>query len=152
MALAGALGKRPRLLMLDEPLADLDPLAREVVLRTLLTECRDQGITVLLSSHVLAELEGVCDHLVLLSEGRIQLAGDVTALLDGHVLLVGPLGVPCPAPPASVVDVQTVDGAQVVHAVAHPMPPQHGWRSLRPRLGQLTLAYMRSGGSAEVAA
>ncbi|WP_237773977.1 ABC transporter ATP-binding protein [Actinosynnema sp. ALI-1.44] len=77
VALALALGKRPRLLLLDEPLADLDPLARETVLRTLIAEARTQGITVVLSSHVLAELEGVCDHLVLLHSGRVLLAGDV---------------------------------------------------------------------------
>nr|WP_199439355.1 ABC transporter ATP-binding protein [Umezawaea beigongshangensis] len=80
VALALALGKRPSLLLLDEPLADLDPLARETVLRTLLAEAREQGITVLLSSHVLAELEGVCDHLVLLHGGRVLLAGDVDQL------------------------------------------------------------------------
>ncbi|WP_250000230.1 ABC transporter ATP-binding protein [Actinoplanes sp. M2I2] len=152
VALAVALGKRPRLLMLDEPLADLDPLAREVVLQTLVTECRNQGITVLLSSHVLAELEGVCDHLVLLSAGRVQLAGYVPELLKGHIVLTGPLETPCPARPESIIDAQTVNGARIVHAVAHPVPPQHGWQVHQPRLGQLTLAYMRSGGSTEVAA
>nr|WP_086663205.1 ABC transporter ATP-binding protein [Lentzea kentuckyensis] len=87
VALALALGKRPRLLLLDEPLADLDPLARETVLRALITEARTQGITVLLSSHVLAELEGVCDHLVLLHKGQILLAGDVDQLsADGTPL------------------------------------------------------------------
>jgi ABC-2 type transport system ATP-binding protein len=84
VALALALGKRPRLLMLDEPLADLDPLARETVLQTLVEECQTQGITVLLSSHVLAELENVCDHLVLLTDGRVRLAGDVDKLLRAH--------------------------------------------------------------------
>ncbi|GLY50709.1 ABC transporter ATP-binding protein [Lentzea sp. NBRC 102530] len=81
VALALALGKRPRLLMLDEPLADLDPLARENVVRMLAQECRTNGITVLLSSHVLAELEDVCDHLVLLADGQVRLAGDVATLL-----------------------------------------------------------------------
>lgn len=84
VALALALGKRPRLLMLDEPLADLDPLARETVLQTLVDEAKTQGITVLLSSHVLAELEDVCDHLVLLTSGRVRLAGDVDELLREH--------------------------------------------------------------------
>ena len=87
VALALALGKRPGLLLLDEPLADLDPLAREAVLRTLLTEARSQGITVVLSSHVLAELEGVCDHLVLLHKGRILPAGDVSRLSANGVPL-----------------------------------------------------------------
>ncbi|RSM86056.1 ABC transporter ATP-binding protein [Kibdelosporangium aridum] len=87
VALALALGKRPSLLVLDEPLADLDPLARETVLRTLIAEARTQGITVLLSSHVLAELEGVCDHLVLLHKGRVLMAGDVNRLsADGTPL------------------------------------------------------------------
>lgn len=80
VAVALALGKRPSLLLLDEPLADLDPLARETVLRVLITEAKTQGITVMLSSHVLAELEGVCDHLVLLHAGRVLLAGDVSEL------------------------------------------------------------------------
>jgi ABC-2 type transport system ATP-binding protein len=80
VALALALGKRPSLLLLDEPLADLDPLARETVLRALMIEARTQGITVVLSSHVLAELEGVCDHLVLLHKGQVLLAGDVSQL------------------------------------------------------------------------
>jgi ABC-2 type transport system ATP-binding protein len=83
VALALALGKRPGLLLLDEPLADLDPLARETVLRALITEAKTQGITVVLSSHVLAELEGVCDHLVLLHKGRVLLAGDVGQLGAG---------------------------------------------------------------------
>jgi ABC-2 type transport system ATP-binding protein len=83
VALALALGRRPRLL-LDEPLADLDPLARETVLQTLVEECRTHDITVLLSSHVLAELEDVCDHLVLLTSGRVLLAGDVDQLLRQH--------------------------------------------------------------------
>jgi len=87
VALALALGKRPSLLLLDEPLADLDPLARETVLRALITEARTQGITVVLSSHVLAELEGVCDHLVLLHKGQILLAGDVNQLSPGGVPL-----------------------------------------------------------------
>ncbi|HEX6343802.1 MAG TPA: ABC transporter ATP-binding protein [Umezawaea sp.] len=87
VALALALGKRPGLLLLDEPLADLDPLARETVLRTLVAEARAQRFTVVLSSHVLAELEGVCDHLVLLHRGRVLLAGDVNRLsADGTPL------------------------------------------------------------------
>jgi ABC-2 type transport system ATP-binding protein len=71
-------------------LADLDPLARETVLRTLITEARTQDITVLLSSHVLAELEGVCDHLILLHKGRILLAGDVNQL-SAHGIPLGEL-------------------------------------------------------------
>ncbi|MCK2237448.1 MULTISPECIES: ABC transporter ATP-binding protein [unclassified Crossiella] len=151
VALALALGKRPRLLMLDEPLADLDPLARQAVLQTLLAECRAQEITVLLSSHVLAELEGVCDHLVLLIGGRVRLAGDVAQLVHEHALLVGPPGQPCPVAPGSVIDTQVVNGAQLVLVPAHAARRQPGWQLHRPRLGHLALSYMRGTGL-EVAA
>jgi ABC-2 type transport system ATP-binding protein len=89
VALALALGRRPELVLLDEPLADLDPLARQQVMQTLMAEVADTGMTVLLSSHVLADLEGVCDFLLLLGEGRIRLAGDVEDLLGTHRLLTG---------------------------------------------------------------
>jgi ABC-2 type transport system ATP-binding protein len=144
VALALALGKRPRLLLLDEPLADLDPLARETVLRSLVEESREQGITVVLSSHVLTELEGVCDHLVLLSAGRVRLSGDVDALLDKHVLLVGPPDGRPPVPPDSVIDIDRTPGSQQVlvpSALANGAP---GWQPYRPTLGHLTLGYMRN--------
>jgi ABC-2 type transport system ATP-binding protein len=151
VALALALGKRPRLLLLDEPLADLDPLARESVLRNLVEESRRQGITVLLSSHVLAELEGVCDHLVLLADGQVRVAGDVEALLDKHVMLVGPPEGPLPVPASSVIDARRTPDGQEVLVPASLAGPASGWRRLRPRLGHLALGYMRDA-SREVAA
>jgi ABC-2 type transport system ATP-binding protein len=90
VALTLALAKRPRLLVLDEPVANLDPLARRDFLRTLMDVVAVEGLTVLLSSHVIAELERVCDHLVLLRDGHVRLAADIDDLLAGHRLLVGP--------------------------------------------------------------
>jgi ABC-2 type transport system ATP-binding protein len=90
VALTLALAKRPRLLVLDEPVANLDPLARRDFLRALMDAVAADGLTVLLSSHVIAELERVCDHLILLREGRVRLAADIDDLLAGHRLLVGP--------------------------------------------------------------
>jgi ABC-2 type transport system ATP-binding protein len=90
VALTLALAKRPRLLVLDEPVANLDPLARRDFLRALMDAVAAEGLTVLLSSHVIAELERVCDHLVLLREGRVRLAADIDDLLASHRLLVGP--------------------------------------------------------------
>jgi ABC-2 type transport system ATP-binding protein len=90
VALVLALAKRPALLVLDEPLASLDPLARRNFLRALMTAVADDGVTVLFSSHVVTELQRVCDHLVLIDEGRIRLDGPIEELLDGHRLLVGP--------------------------------------------------------------
>jgi ABC-2 type transport system ATP-binding protein len=144
VALALALGKRPRLLLLDEPLADLDPLARENVLRTLVQESREQAITVVLSSHVLTELDGVCDHLVLLSAGKVRLSGDVDDLLDKHVLLVGPPDGPPPVPASSVIDIDRTPGAQQVLAPASLADGAPGWQPFRPTLGHLTLGYMRN--------
>jgi ABC-2 type transport system ATP-binding protein len=89
VALALALARRPQLVLLDEPLADLDPLARQQVMQTLMAEVADTGMTVLLSSHVLADLEGVCDFLLLLGGGRVRLAGGVDDLLSTHRLLTG---------------------------------------------------------------
>jgi ABC-2 type transport system ATP-binding protein len=90
LALALALAKRPRLLLLDEPLAALDPLARRHFLATLAEAVAVGGLTVVLSSHLLADLERVCDHLILLAASRVQLCGDIDTLLAEHQVLVGP--------------------------------------------------------------
>jgi ABC-2 type transport system ATP-binding protein len=90
VALALTLAKRPRLLLLDEPVAALDPLARRNFLATLAAAVADGGLTVVLSSHLLADLERVADHLILLAASRVQLCGDIDALLAEHHVLVGP--------------------------------------------------------------
>src|SRR5580700_397661 len=90
LALTLALGRRPRLLVLDEPVAMLDPVARHDFMATVLTAIADDGVSVLLSSHVLADLERVADYLILLSRGRVQVAGEVDDLLAAHRVLTGP--------------------------------------------------------------
>ncbi len=92
VGLSLALAKRPRLLLLDEPVAALDPLARRHFLSTLTTATAEaeDGLTVVLSSHLIADLERVCDHLILLAESRVQLCGDIDELLAEHTVLVGP--------------------------------------------------------------
>ena len=92
VALALTLAKRPRLLLLDEPVAALDPLARRNFLGTLTSAVADAegGLTVVLSSHLVTDLERVCDHLILLSESRVQLCGEIGTLLAEHKVLVGP--------------------------------------------------------------
>src|SRR5204862_749792 len=75
VALTLALAKRPELLLLDEPVASLDPLARREFLNTVMEAVSETGMTVVLSSHIVADLERVCDHLVILSSAHAQLAG-----------------------------------------------------------------------------
>jgi ABC-2 type transport system ATP-binding protein len=84
LALTLALARRPRLLVLDEPVAMLDPIARHDFMSTVMTAMTDDGVSVVLSSHVLTELERVADYLILVSRGQVRLAGEVEDLLAAH--------------------------------------------------------------------
>jgi ABC-2 type transport system ATP-binding protein len=90
VALALTLAKKPSLLLLDEPVAALDPLARRHFLATLAGAVADGGLTVLMSSHLVADMERVADHLIMLAASRVQLCGDIDTLLAEHHVLVGP--------------------------------------------------------------
>jgi ABC-2 type transport system ATP-binding protein len=90
VALTLALAKRPELLVLDEPVASLDPVARREFLNAVLEAVAETGMTVVLSSHIVSELERVCDHLVTLAASRTQLAGPIADIVASHRLLTGP--------------------------------------------------------------
>jgi ABC-2 type transport system ATP-binding protein len=90
VALTLALAKRARVILLDEPVASLDPVARREVMTLLLTRVAETGATVVFSSHVVAELERVCDHLVVISRSQVQLAGEADELIAAHARLIGP--------------------------------------------------------------
>jgi ABC-2 type transport system ATP-binding protein len=90
VALALTLAKRPRLLLLDEPVAALDPLARRHFLAILAEAVARGGLTVVLSSHLVTDLERTCDHLILLASSRVQLCGDIDTVLAEHQVLTGP--------------------------------------------------------------
>jgi ABC-2 type transport system ATP-binding protein len=124
VALALALGKRPELLLLDEPVARLDPLARREFMQGLTEAVAEDGISVLLSSHVVADLERVCDYLVIISGGRVQVAGDLDELLASHHLLVGP----------RLAGETTLPGVEVIKA-SHTERQSSLW--VRGRLSQL---------------
>ncbi len=144
LALTLALARRPRLLVLDEPVAMLDPIARHDFLATVLAAAAEDGVSVLLSSHVLAELERVADYLVLLSRGRVQLAGEVDELLASHRILTGPAAEAETYAERQVVHVRR-GGAQahlLVRATANDPVPR-GWESHPVGLEELTLAYLR---------
>jgi ABC-2 type transport system ATP-binding protein len=90
LALTLAMAKRPGLLILDEPVASLDPLARREFLRLLMETVAEQEASVVLSSHLVADLERVCDYLIVLVASRVQIAGEVSTLLATHHRLSGP--------------------------------------------------------------
>jgi ABC-2 type transport system ATP-binding protein len=98
LALTLGLAKRPELLILDEPVASLDPLARREFLQVLMEAVAEDEISVLLSSHVVSDLERVCDHVVVLVESQVRVAGDVDDLLATHHRLSGPLREPSSLP------------------------------------------------------
>lgn len=149
LALTLALARHPRLLVLDEPTAALDPLARHDFMSTVMTAMADDGVSVVLSSHVLAELERVTDHLVLISHGRVRISGDVDQLRSSHLLVTGPKGQPRDARWRTVQD--TSSGAQerlfVEAPPGHPIPP--GWDARGVSLEELTMAYLREDRRAE---
>jgi ABC-2 type transport system ATP-binding protein len=89
VALALAVAKRPQVLVLDEPLAALDPLARRAFLKTLVASASSTGITVVMSSHLIGELARVSDHLVVIRDGQVRLSGELDQLLDEHRLVAG---------------------------------------------------------------
>jgi ABC-2 type transport system ATP-binding protein len=150
LALTLALARRPQLLVLDEPLANLDPLARHDFMAIVMATVAESGMSVVLSSHVLAELERVADYLILVSGGRVQVAGEVDDLLAGHRVLTGPAS-----------DARMHEELAVVHerrgeAQAHllvrtggptdAVPP--GWEAHPVGLEELVLAYLREPGAA----
>ena len=148
LALTLALARRPRLLVLDEPVAMLDPLARHDFMAIVLTAMADDGVSVVLSSHVLAELERVADYLILLSRGRVQVAGEVDGLLASHRLLTGPTAEAGKYADRPVVHVRR--GAAQAHLLVRasaddPVPP--GFQAHPVGLEELALAYLREPGA-----
>ncbi|MFG2604185.1 ABC transporter ATP-binding protein [Streptomyces sp. NPDC048514] len=142
VALALALGKRPALLLLDEPMADLDPLARHQLMGTLMSEAAQWGTTIAMSSHVVAELEDSCDHLLLVGGGRIRLSGEIDDLLAAHLRVTG-------AADATGLDTHTVVESRVtgrqISALIRPAGPlPAGWRTSAPSLEELVLAHLRN--------
>ncbi|MFI0983427.1 ABC transporter ATP-binding protein [Streptomyces sp. NPDC021093] len=141
VALALCLGKQPDLLLLDEPMADLDPLARHQLMGNLLAEAGESGTTVVISSHILAELEGACDYLFLMEHGRVRLGGETEELLSAHALLSGPVA----ELDADLTVVESkVTGRHMTALVRREGPIRGDWEVIEPTLEELLLAHMRS--------
>jgi ABC-2 type transport system ATP-binding protein len=151
LALTVALARRPALLVLDEPLARLDPLARHDFMASVMAAVAGDSMSVIMSSHVLAELEPIADYLVMLSAGQVQVAGEVDDLLASHRVLTGPAG-----ETGKVADRMCVLQCRQADAQAHllvrttkpaeSVPP--GWEARTVTLQELVLAYLREPGAA----
>jgi ABC-2 type transport system ATP-binding protein len=150
LALTVALARRPRLLILDEPLSSLDPLARHDFMASLMAAVAEDGLSVVLSSHVIADLERVADYLVVLSRGQVQVAGEVEQLLAAHAMLTGPA-----AAADDLAERLAVVHARRAGAVAQLLvrnkgaagPAPSGWEAGPVGLEELVLAYLREPGA-----
>lgn len=143
VALTLALARRPRLLILDEPTAGLDPLARFEFLGLLMSEVANAGMTVLFSSHTLADLERVSDYLVLLAEGSVRLTGPIDEIVDAHWILTGPR--------TAIENLRGVDVIEFGSGIELGHHLVHGARSgdliafdpRKPSLEEIVLSYLR---------
>jgi ABC-2 type transport system ATP-binding protein len=153
LALTLALARHPRLLVLDEPMAMLDPVARHDFMATVTAAMAGDGMSVVLSSHVLAELERVASYLILVSRGGVQVAGVVDDLLAGHRVLTGPAAETGRyAGQLSVVHESHAHAQAQARLLARAsgaadlVPP--GWEAHPVGLEELAMAYLRGSGAA----
>jgi ABC-2 type transport system ATP-binding protein len=147
LALTLALAKRPELLILDEPVASLDPLARRDFLRHLMEAVAETGASVLLSSHLVADLERVCDYLVVLAAAHVQVSGEVEDLLASHCRITGPRRDPGSMPAAQhVIEASHTDRQSTM--IVRTDGPIHdpAWTVEQLSLEDLVLAYMSQSG------
>jgi ABC-2 type transport system ATP-binding protein len=143
LALTLAIAKRPELLLLDEPVASLDPLARREFLQSLMEIVAAHGVTVVLSSHLVADLERVCDYLVVLVTSHVRLAGEVGELLASHYRLSGPRRDPSTLPAnLEVIEESHTDkqSTLLVHTDEPILDP--AWTVRPVTMDDLVLAYM----------
>jgi ABC-2 type transport system ATP-binding protein len=143
LALTLALAKRPELLLLDEPVASLDPLARREFLRGLMEAVAEHSTSVVLSSHLMADLERVCDYLIVLVASQVRMAGEVSALLASHRRLAGPRRDPGTLPASQHVIEESHTDKQSTFLVRTGAPIHDpAWTVTPVSLEELVLAYM----------
>ncbi|MDQ2848099.1 MAG: ABC transporter ATP-binding protein [Actinomycetota bacterium] len=149
LALTLAIAKRPELLVLDEPVASLDPLARHEFLQRLMEAVAEDDLTVILSSHLVADLERVCDYLILLTDSRVQLAGDVEELLSCHYRFTGPRRDPSTLPADQlVIEASHTDRQSTLFVRCDGPIHDPAWTVEPVGLEDLVLAYLRRAASA----
>jgi ABC-2 type transport system ATP-binding protein len=149
LALTLATAKRPDLLLLDEPVASLDPLARREFLQDLMETVAEQQVSVVLSSHLISDIERVCDYLIVLVASRVRVAGETEELVATHHRLSGPRREPRSLPASWDVIEESHAGKQSVLLVRTQDPILDPAWTVRPvSLEDLVLAYMSRPGDA----
>ena len=146
VTLAMALGRRPSVLLLDEPLSDLDPVVRADVTGALLSIGAERGMTIMLSTHLVTELNGVVDHIVALDAGRLLVAGDVDDLLVHHLLVTGPVdaAIPYAGVPVHVSRTERQVAALIRSTEADISTRiDNGWRTTSPTIDEIVVGYLR---------
>ncbi|MEV5846675.1 ABC transporter ATP-binding protein [Streptomyces sp. NPDC051985] len=144
VALALALGKRPDLLLLDEPLADLDPVARGEIMAELMAEAAERALSIVLSSHVLPELEETCDWVLVLRDGRVELSEDAEELRESHAVLTGPADQADALTAHHTVVRSRTGGRQLTALIRQRGPLRGDWHVERPGLEDVLIGYLRS--------
>lgn len=151
VALALALAKQPELLLLDEPVAALDPLARHEFMQQLMEASAEKELSVVFSSHLVGELHESCDYLIVLADGSAQLEGDVDEIVAGHQRLVGPVEAVANARAIQPVLAETIGGRQatlLVRSVEPQFDPR--WTREPVDLEEIVLAYLRKAASTKL--
>ena len=150
VALTLATAKRPELLILDEPLASLDPLARREFLQVLMEIVAESQVSVVLSSHLVADLERVCDYLIVLVSSRVQVDGEIERLLASHRRLIGPRRDPSTLPKnQQVIEASETDRQSTLLVRTEEPILDPAWTVEQVGLEDLVLAYMRQAPSAK---
>ncbi len=147
VSLTMALAKRAPLLVLDEPVSSLDPVARLEFMRDLMASVVDIGLTVLIASHVVSELERLCDWLIVLTGGRVRLAGPTDDLIAAHRLLTVPRATPDAELPGLPIHRTDSDRHSTVLVRTDPARPaaqqRPGWRADPVSFEPLVMAYLQ---------
>jgi ABC-2 type transport system ATP-binding protein len=141
VALALCMGKSSDLLLLDEPMASLDPLARQGVTQMLLDSVAEKGTTVLLSSHIVSELEPICDYLIILSKSLVQVSASTESLLANHHVLIGPND-STSIKSANVISSKVAGRQATLLVEGDPGAQGRDWQILSPDLNEIVLAYL----------